>query len=75
MRLFVPFSERKSHPEPVDVDAKKVVLIGTLLWVLLFVILLALYSTLADSGLEWWLHTAGVGILLGGVGLIMIRKR
>lgn len=75
MRVFVPFSKRKSHPEPVDVDAKKVVLVGTLIWVLLFVVLLALYPTLADSGLQWWLHTAGVGILLGIVGLIMIRKR
>ena len=75
MRLFVPFAERKSHPEPVNVNAKKVVLIGTVLWVLVFVILLALYPTLADAGLEWWLHTAGVGVGLGVVGLIMIRKR
>lgn len=75
MRLFVPFAERKSHPEPVEIDAKKIVLTGTLIWVLVFIVLAALYPALADAGLQWWLHTAGVGILLGIVGLIMIRKR
>ena len=75
MRLFVPFAERKSHPEPVEVNAKKVVLIGTLIWVLIFFLLLAFYQTLADAGLQWWLHTAGVGIALGLLGLFMIRKR
>ena len=75
MKLFVPFAERKSHPQAVDVNAKKVVLGGTLIWVLIFIVLAALYPTLTDSGLQWWLHTAGVGILLGIVGLIMIRKR
>lgn len=75
MRLFVPFNQRKSNPEAVSVNAKRVVLVGTLIWVLIFIVLAALYPTLANSGLEWWLHTAGVGIFLGFVGLIMIRKR
>ncbi len=73
-KLFVKFSERKPEPQPMKVNAKLAVLVGTLLWGIVLLVLIPLYPTLADSGLQWWLHTAVTGVLLGGIGWIMVRK-
>lgn len=75
MKLFVKFGDRKDTPEPERVNARKVVLFVTLGWVIALGILSAFYSSLADAGLLWWLHTALVGIGLGLLGLTMIPKR
>ena len=74
MKLFVSHVERKPEPEPVKVNQKLVVLIGTGVWVVVLLVLLAFYQSLADAGLLWWLHTAIVGILLGGLAYFMVRN-
>lgn len=75
MKLFVKFADRKESPEPAQVNTRKVVLLGTLGWVIVLAILGAFYPALANAGLQWWLHTALVGIGLGLLGLTMIPKR
>ena len=75
MKLFVKFADRKENPEPAQVNTRKVVLLITLGWVIVLAILGAFYPALANAGLEWWLHTALVGIALGLLGLTMIPKR
>jgi len=74
VKLFVRHVERKPDPEPVKVNQKLVVFVGTGVWVAVLAILLAFYQSLADAGLLWWLHTAIVGILLGGVAYLMVRN-
>jgi len=74
VKLFVRHVERKPDPEPVKVNQKLVVFVGTGVWVIVLVVLLAFYQSLADAGLLWWLHTAIVGILLGGVAYLMVRN-
>ena len=75
MKLFVNFADRKESPEPEKVNAKRVVLLGTFAWGLVLVVLGAFYPALSNAGLDWWLHTALVGVGLGFVGLTMIPKR
>ena len=74
MKLFVKFADRKENPEPAQVNTRKVVLLGTLCWVIVLAVLGAFYPALADAGLDWWLHTAIIGILLGFLALFMVRK-
>ena len=75
MQLFVKLGDRKPAPEPIKMDSKKVVLLGTFGWLVALIILSALYPSLSDAGLGWWLHTAWVGVGLGLLGLTMIPKR
>ena len=75
MKLFVKFDDRKESPEPEKVNAKRVVLLGTFAWGLVLVVLGAFYPALSNARLDWWLHTALVGVGLGFVGLTMIPKR
>lgn len=56
------------------VDARKVVLIGTGLFLLAFIVLLPMYSWLAQHGHRVWLWTALAGWLLGAAGLMLIGK-
>ncbi len=59
--------------DPVKVNIRLVLVIGTVAWLVALVILAAFYQSLADAGLEWWLHTAAIGALLGGIGWLTVR--
>lgn len=59
--------------EPLHVDTARVVLVGTLIWVLV------LGATLVVPGLHrgdhsWWPWTALSGALLGLLGLVYVRR-
>lgn len=58
----------------LSVDARKVVLIGTSLFLLAFLALLPMYSWLGHHGHRIWLWTALAGWLLGASGLGLIGK-
>jgi hypothetical protein len=58
----------------LTVDARKVVLIGTLLFLAAFVVLLPFWSWLGTHGHRVWLWTALVGWVLGAAAFPLIRK-
>ena len=73
-KLFVKFSDRHPEPTPAEVNTRLAILIGTGLWVLVLILFIALYPALTAAGLDWWLHTAIIGILLGILAWFMVRK-
>ncbi|MFY8027423.1 MAG: DUF2530 domain-containing protein [Aquiluna sp.] len=60
--------------DPVKVNIRLVLAIGTVAWLVALIILAAFYQSLANAGLDWWLHTAAIGALLGGIGLLTVRS-
>ena len=61
-------------PAPVQVDSRRIVLIGTAIWFLAFVALLPFYGWLGRHDHRIWLWTCLAGWLLGLVGLLLVRK-
>jgi uncharacterized membrane protein YdcZ (DUF606 family) len=51
------------------------VAVGTAVWLLLFVIGLFIRDELTTGGREWWIWTAGAGVVLGLVGYVYLRRR
>lgn len=66
--------ELKTPPEPVEVDSRRVVLIGTALWFVGFVVLLPFYGWLGRHDHRIWLWTCLAGWILGLIGLALVRK-
>jgi hypothetical protein len=62
-------------PEPLDVDAVRVVTAGTVLWALAGLTLLVFHDWLQRTEREWWLWTCLVGAGLGVVGVRYCRRR
>jgi hypothetical protein len=63
-------------PEPLDVDAARVVAVGTILWFVGFLVLLPFRARLAAAGHELWLWTCLAGTGLGLLGLpLCLRQR
>jgi hypothetical protein len=63
-------------PPPVQINARRIVAIGTLLWFVAFVALLPFYGWLGDHGHRIWLWTCLAGWILGLIGsAIMMRHR
>lgn len=62
MRLWVPASERRPNPAPVDTDDRKAFLAGTVLWVVGLVVVLLV----APGALIW---TCVAGLVIGAIGL------
>ena len=63
-------------PEPVAVNARRIVAIGTTVWLVAFVALLPFYSSLGRHHHRIWLWTSLAGWLLGAAGYaIMLRHR
>ena len=66
---------RRPDPAPLDVDAVKVVTVGTVLWGVAVLASLPFLSRLRDDGHLWWVQTAVAGFLLGLLGIWMCRRR
>lgn len=69
-----PEADAAAAAQMLAVDARKVVLIGTSLFLLAFLVLLPMYSWLGQHGHRVWLWTALAGSLLGALGLGLIGK-
>ncbi len=63
------------RPEPLDVDAVKVVTIGTVLWGVAFVVMAPFWGRLSDDGHGSWLWTCLAGVGLGLLGIEVCRRR
>jgi uncharacterized protein DUF2530 len=63
----------KTPPEPVQVDSRRVILIGTAIWFVAFVVLLPFYDWLGRHGHHVWLWTCLAGWILGLLSLPLIR--
>ncbi len=55
-------------PPPVQINARRIVLAGTLLWFVAFVVLLPFYGWLGDHHHRIWLWTCLAGWILGLLG-------
>ncbi len=66
---------RRPDPEPLEVNAVKVVAIGTVLWAIALIGCLAFLPRLRADGHLWWVPTAVVGLLLGLLGIWVCRRR
>lgn len=64
----------RTRPAAVRTDARRVVLVGTALFVLAFVVLLPAWSWLGTHHHRDWLWTALAGWLLGIVGLTLMGR-
>ncbi|MDT4914743.1 MAG: hypothetical protein QOC66_3871 [Pseudonocardiales bacterium] len=64
------------NPPAVQINARRIVAVGTGIWFLAFVALLPFWSWLGDHGHRIWLWTCLAGWVLGLVGsAIMLRHR
>jgi fatty acid desaturase len=58
-----------------DADAVRPVTVGTVLWAIAFVALLAIKPTLDDHDATWWLWVPVAGFVLGLAGIVATRRR
>jgi hypothetical protein len=61
--------------EPLDVDGTRTVAVGTVLWLVAFVLLLPFYGRLEQTNRVWWLWTCLAGFGLGVLGWDYCRRR
>lgn len=62
-------------PEPLEVDAVRVVTAATVVWGMALVAALANLGRLRADGHLWWVPTCGAGLLLGLLGVYVCRRR
>jgi Protein of unknown function (DUF2530) len=66
---------RRPVQEPLDVDAVRVIGVGTVLWFVGFVALLPFHARLAENGHQIWLWTCLAGWVLGLMGLPLCYRQ
>ena len=66
---------RRAAPEPLQIDAGRVILAGTAVWFVAFLVLLALSGRLAAAGELVWLWTCLAGWVLGLLGWLLARRQ
>jgi hypothetical protein len=64
----------RTPPPAPAIDGVRIAVVGTILWGVAFLAALADYVSLAASGRSWWVTTAGVGVLLGLIGIGFVRR-
>ncbi|SEO02981.1 DUF2530 domain-containing protein [Cryobacterium sp. TMT1-3] len=82
MRLWLKDSERRPDPLPARTDARKALLVGTLLWLVALGAALFTQGTgsagsgaASAPGAGWWLWCTVIGVGLGLVGLAWVQFR
>ena len=61
--------------DPLDVDGTRTVAVGSIMWLVGFVLMLPFYGRLADADKTWWLWTCLAGFGLGVIGWDYCRRR
>ena len=70
-----PLQVEPPEVEPLDVSGVRTVTVGTVLFLLAFLVLLACRGWLEEHEREWWLWTAATGVGLGLFGIGYCRRR
>lgn len=70
----MPEQRRLVQPPPVQMNARRVVAVGTTLWFIAFVALLPFYGWLGRHDHRIWLWTCLAGWVLGIIGLLLIMR-
>ncbi|HEX5494175.1 MAG TPA: DUF2530 domain-containing protein [Mycobacteriales bacterium] len=68
-------NDPRPAPEPFDVDVVSVVMAGTAVWFVAFVVLLPFHGRLAGAGHGDWLWTSLAGWTLGLLGILVARAQ
>jgi dolichyl-phosphate-mannose--protein O-mannosyl transferase len=72
----MPDQARRPDPEPLQVNEKRIILVGLCLWALAFVVLVVFFrDDLRRHHATWWLWACVVGIVLGLYGLRFVSRR
>jgi RsiW-degrading membrane proteinase PrsW (M82 family) len=72
----MPDSPRRPDPEPLEVNEKRIVLVGLALWAVAFVVLAVFFrDDLRRHDATWWLWACLVGIVLGLYALRFVSRR
>jgi len=59
----------------METDDVRIILVGTGLWLVAFVVMLPFYDRLTTAGRGWWLWTCLAGFGLGLLGVHYCRRR
>ncbi len=74
MRFYQRSRSRRPDPAPLVTDDRATVLAGIGLWLVAFVVALALRTRLEEQGRGWWIWSALAGAGLGLLGLLYIAR-
>ena len=67
---------RRPDPEPLETDDRWVVVAGSVIWVVAFVVLLVFFrDDLRRHHTQWWLWSCWVGVALGLYGFRFVSRR
>jgi hypothetical protein len=64
-----------ANVDPLDVDGTRTVAVGSVLFLVAFVLLVPFYDRLQGAGRGWWLWTCLAGFGLGVIGWGYCRRR
>jgi hypothetical protein len=72
-----PAQAQSAHIQPVPTSGRLAVLVGLLLWAIVFVVLaiVASFGADADGPVVRWLWTSLLGLFFGGVGLLYVQLK
>ena len=73
-RERAPERAARTRPAAVEANPQPVILVGTAIFFVGFVVMLPFYGWLGEHHHRVWLWTCLAGWLLGVIGLILVRK-
>jgi hypothetical protein len=73
MRLWLAEHERRPDPEPARADARKALLVGTIGWLVVLGVVLALGGTIDERASALLVPTTLIGAGLGVAGIVAVQ--